>query len=114
MAFMTSAVQPSAQPHNEKPADQVGQSSLLSMLILSVYAAQRSNKAFRKLRRRFLWTAFKLKLKSLFSPRRLERDQRIIVYILLGVLALILIFYAPIAALVLAILLLVLILLGVI
>lgn len=84
------------------------------MLVLSVYAASKSKKEFRKLKRRFLWTAFKLKIKSMFRPRKRESDRKILLYVLIGILALILIFYAPIAALVVALIGLILYLAGVI
>lgn len=113
MAFITTT-QPVATANHTKntnpsfPAD----ASLLSMLVLTVYAAGKSKKEFRRLRRKFLWTAFKLKVKSFFAPSKAVSERRLILYILLGVLALILVFYAPIAALILAIVGLVLYLTG--
>jgi len=82
------------------------------MLILSVYAANHSKKTVRKLKRRFLWTAFKLKVKSLFSRKKAASDRQLIIYILIGILALVLVFYAPIAALIIALVALILILTG--
>ncbi|HEU0112268.1 MAG TPA: hypothetical protein VFQ73_15445 [Flavisolibacter sp.] len=112
MAFSTTTVQPVAKPTNEQPADNnaTAAASLLSMLVLSVYAAKKSKKEFRKLKRKFLWTAFKLKMKSLFSRRASERQ--LVLYILLGILALVLVFYYPIAALIVAIVGLILYLTG--
>jgi len=114
MAFSSTTVQPVAKPTNEQPVDNnnnAAAASLLSMLILSVYAAQKSKKNFRKLKRKFLWTAFKLKVKSLFSKKRAS-DRQLLLYILLGILALVLVFYYPIAALIVAIVGLILYLTG--
>ena len=46
MAFSTTTVQPVAKPTNEQPADNnaTAAASLLSMLVLSVYAAKKSKK----------------------------------------------------------------------
>ena len=112
MAFSTSTVQPAAQPVNEKPSNTDAVSSLLAALMLSVYAAHKSKKAMRKMRRQLVWTAFKMKLKSLFSKKAVSNQT--LIYILIGVVALILIFVAPILALVLALVALILILAGVI
>jgi len=111
MAFSTATVQPVQQPAAQ-PAHPGATASLLSMLVLSVYAAQKSNKNFRKLKRRFLWTAFKLKMKSLFAKK--ATNDRVLIYILLGIVALVLVFYYPLIALLVAIAALVLILAGII
>jgi hypothetical protein len=111
MAF-SSTIQPASQPVSEKPADNSAAASLLSMLLLTVYAAQKSKKSFRKMKRKFLWTALKLKVKSLFSGKRVS--DKVLIYILLGVIALVLVFYYPLAALIVAAVALILILTGVI
>jgi hypothetical protein len=85
-----------------------------STTMLSVYAAQKGRKNFRKMKRHFMWTAFKLKLKSLFSSKQAQISNRTLIYILIGVIALVLIFIAPLAALIVALTLLILILAGVI
>jgi|SRR4051794_13239735 hypothetical protein len=110
MAFTTTTIHTVSTPATEQPVDHTGAASLLSMLVLSVYAAQKSNKNFRKLKRRFLWTAFKLKMKSLFS--RKASNDNILLYILLGVVALVLVFYYPLIALLVAVIALILILTG--
>lgn len=112
MAFSTTTLQPNNTQPAAQPASHAATASLLSMIVLSVYAAQKSNKNFRKLKRRFLWTAFKLKLKSFFAPR--ASNDRILIYILLGAVALVLVFYYPLIALLLAVAALVLILAGII
>ncbi|HEX2609291.1 MAG TPA: hypothetical protein VHK91_18045 [Flavisolibacter sp.] len=112
MAFKSTTSQPVATPVSEKPAgNHADGASLLSMLVLSVYAAQKSKKNFRKLRRKFMWTAFKLKLKSFFK-KPAASDRQIILYILLGAVALVLVFYYPLAALIIGVIALILILTG--
>jgi hypothetical protein len=112
MAFSTTVVQPATQPVSEKPASSDALSSLLAALIVSAYAAQKSKKAMRKMRRHLVWSALKLKMKSLFSKRAVSNQT--LIYILIGVVALILVFWAPILALVIALIALILILAGVI
>jgi len=112
MAFSTTAVHPATQPVTEKPANNDALSSLLGALMLSVYAAQKSKKAMRKMRRNMVWSALKLKMKSLFSKKAVSNQT--LIYILIGIVALILVFYAPILALVIALVALILILAGVI
>lgn len=112
MAFSTTAVHPATQPVTEKPANNDALSSLLGALMLSVYAAQKSKKAMRKMRRQLVWSAFKMKMKSLFSKKAVSNNT--LIYILIGIVALILVFYAPILALVIALVALILILAGVI
>jgi hypothetical protein len=112
MAFSTTAVQPVNQPVSEKPANSDALSSLLGLLMLSVYAVHKSKKAMRKMRRQMIWSALKMKMKSLFSKRAVSNQT--LIYILIGVVALILIFYAWELALILALVALILILAGVI
>ncbi|MDB5208490.1 MAG: hypothetical protein JWR72_3565 [Flavisolibacter sp.] len=112
MAFSATTIQQEAKPTTTAPSGDLPD-ALLSMLILSMYGAQMSKKALRKLKRQFFWTSLKLKVKSVFNPRASVSD-RTLIYILLGVALIALIVLAPIAALVLAVLALVLILAGVI
>ncbi|HEY0356639.1 MAG TPA: hypothetical protein VGC29_10565 [Flavisolibacter sp.] len=113
MAMSTSTIQPVSKPASENTvSNDAAAASLLSMLLLSVYAVQKSKKSMRKMKRRFLWTAFKLKMKSLFSKKRIS--DRVLIYILLGVIALVLVFYYPLIALLVAVIALILILAGVI
>ena len=108
MAFSTTAIQPVTSPAHEKPANSDVLSSLLGALMLSVYAAQKSKKAMRRMKRKMIWTALKLKMKSLFSGRAIS--DRTLLYILLGVVALVLVFYYPVIALIVALVLLILLL----
>ena len=108
MAFSTTVVQPVNQPVSEKPANNDALSSLLAALMLSVYAAHKSKKAMRKMRRQLVWSALKMKIKSLFSKKAIS--DRTLLYILLGVVALVLVFYYPVIALIVALVLLILLL----
>jgi len=108
MAFSTTVVQPVNQPVSEKPANNDALSSLLAALMLSVYAAHKSKKAMRKMRRHMVWSALKMKMKSMFSKRAIS--DRTLLYILLGVVALVLVFYYPVIALIVALVLLILLL----
>jgi hypothetical protein len=108
MAFSTTAVHPVKPPVTEKPANGDVLSSLLGALMLSVYAVHKSKKAMRKMRRHMIWSALKLKLKSLFSKEAVS--DRVLIYILLGIIALVLVFYYPLVALIVALVTLILIL----
>jgi hypothetical protein len=108
MAFSTTVVQPVNQPVSEKPANNDALSFLLAALMLSVYAAHKSKKAMRKMRRQLVWSALKMKIKSLFSKKAIS--DRTLLYILLGVVALVLVFYYPVIALIVALVLLILLL----
>ena len=112
MAFSTTVVHPQSQPITEKPANNDALSSLLGALMLSVYAAHKSKKAMRKMRRQLVWSALKMKWKSMFSKQQISNQT--LIYILIGVVALILVFYAWQLALILALVALILILAGVI
>lgn len=84
MALNTSTIQPqTSKPENTNTGIASDATALLSMLVLSVYAANKSKKQFRKMKRNFMWTAFKLKMKSLFSRRAISN--RTLIYILLAV-----------------------------
>ena|SRR5690349_958806 len=104
----TTTVQP-APPTASQPGSVGDASALLSMALLSVYAAQKSNRKFRKLKRRFLWNAFLLKAKSRFSKKAASSD-RTLLYILLGVVFLLILILNPWVALFLALILLILLL----
>ena len=112
MAFSSSTVQPAPQPVTEKSSDNgTIAASLLSMLLLTAYAANKSKKALRKMKRKLLWNAFKLKVKSLFSKKQVS-DQTLLL-ILLGVVVLALIIINPVVGLIVLLLVLLLYLLGV-
>jgi len=112
MALNTTIVQPVSTAPSVKTNQATDVTGLLSMLLLSVYAAGKSKKQLRKLKRQFVWNTFKLKIKSLFQ--RTAISDRTLIYILLGVALLALLFIEPIAALVVVLVALILILAGVI
>ncbi|HWJ30109.1 MAG TPA: hypothetical protein VNS32_26470 [Flavisolibacter sp.] len=113
MSLSSTTLQPVQQPSpNKQVGNDVAAASLLSMLVLSVYAAQKSKKSFRKMKRKFMWEAFKLKTKSMFSKKAGSVSNRTLLYIILGVVLLALLFIEPVLALVLALLVLILILVG--
>lgn len=113
MAFASNTVQPSNQVNQTEGVitENSAAASLLSALVLSIYAGQKSRKQLRKLRRKMTWLLIKQKVSSLFSAPDIS-DRQLIIYILIGVIALILLFTYPIAALVLAIVALILLLTG--
>jgi hypothetical protein len=113
MAFGSSTLQPAdnvTQPESNITGNDAV-ASILSALVLSIYAGQKSRKQLRKLQRKMTWLLIKQKINSLFSAPNVS-DRQLIIYILLGVIALILLFTYPIAALVLAIVALILLLTG--
>ena len=112
MAFISSSIHSINKPVTEKSLGNNFADSFLSMIVLSIYAAHKSKKSFRKLKRRFMWTALKLKTQNLFSRRAEALSRNVIIYIILGVLILALLIISPIAALVLAIIGLILLLTG--
>jgi hypothetical protein len=115
MALSTTTIQPTAKPAAEKTVDNGTAASLLSLLVLSVFAAQKSKKAMRKLKRHFMWTAFKLKMKSMFSKKADVSDRDLLI-LLLAVLGLVLLFLliGVYASLILLLILIILYLLGII
>ncbi len=113
MSISATTIQPVNPPaDNHVVSNDATAASLLTMAVLSVYAAQKSKKSMRKMKRKFLWTALKLKMKSAFSKKRVS--DRVLIYILLGIIALVLVFYYPLIALLVAVIALILILAGVI
>ncbi len=113
MAFPTNTVQPVNKPISEKPSNGDLFAPLLGLLMLSAYGAYKSKKALRKIKRRLVWSALKMKLKSMFSNKAAISD-KVLIYILIGIIALVLVFYYPLVALLVALFALILILAGVI
>jgi hypothetical protein len=112
MALCTSTVQPVAPAEQSGlPVDSGVMASLLSLILLSVYAGQKSRKQLRRLKRRVTWLLIKQKIRSFFSYADVS-DRQLLIYILLGIIILVLILFYPIAALVLAIIALILLLTG--
>ena len=111
MAFTTTSIHPATKPVKPSSAHHDSITPLLGLLMLSVYAAHQSKKALRKMKRRFLWNALKMKLRSNSAG---SISDRTLIYILLGVALLALLIAAPILALVLVLVVLILILADVI
>ena len=112
MAFSTSMTQPVTNTAPVTKTDNATiAASLLSMLLLGAYAAKQSKKSLRKMKRRLMWNAFKLKLKSLFSKK--ATSDRTLLLILLAVICLALILIEPVIGLIVLLLILILYLLGV-
>lgn len=113
MALSSTSLQPvqpttpvASQTNNNTEA-----AALLSAMMLALYAGAKGRKQLRKLQRKAAWMTVKQKVRSVFRKEELSERQTII-YILLGIAILALLFAAPVAALVLAIVGLVLILTG--
>lgn len=113
MAFASSTLQPENNVTNPEIGitENGAVASVLSAIVLSVYAGHKSRKQLRKLRRKMTWLLLKQKISSLFSTSAIS-DRQLVIYILIGVIALILLFTYPIAALVLALVALILLLTG--
>ena len=112
MAFSTTTVQPATNPAPANKSDNATiAASLLSMLLLGAYAANKSKKSLRKMKRHLMWSAFKMKLKSLFSKK--DVSDRTLLLILLAVICLALILIEPVVGLIVLLLILILYLLGV-
>jgi len=108
MALSSIAVQPQDNSTsifgNSTPANSAA--GIMAILI-AMYAAQKSKKQLRKLRRRLAFTYMKEvvrnkanKFKSLFSKKPAPTSDRTLLYILLGLLVLILLFVEPVVAIV--------------
>ncbi|OLY92442.1 hypothetical protein SAMN05444008_116107 [Cnuella takakiae] len=113
MALSSTSLQPVQQPAPVVPQsnNNTEAAALLSAMMLAAYAGTKGRKQLRKLQRKATWMVVKQKVRSVFRKDELSERQTII-YILLGIAILALLFAAPVAALVLAIIGLVLILTG--
>ena len=108
MAFSSTAVQTQDNSahiyNNSTPANSA---AAIIAILIAMYAAQKSKKQLRKLRRRLAFTYMKevirskaQKFKSLFSKKPAPTSDRTLLYILLGLLVLILLFVEPVVAIV--------------
>ena len=113
MALTSTMVQPvekTQEPSTSLTTD--NSASVLAALVLSVYAAQKSKKQLRKLKRQAVATLFKYRVQqsfnrftSLFSKKSPQSiSNRTLLYILLGLAVLILLFIEPVAAIILLLL----------
>ncbi len=113
MALSATSLHPIAKANPTTPIGNDVSSSLLSMLILTAFAAKKGTKSFNKMKRHLAWNLLKYKAQSLFSKKAQGVSDRTLLYILLGVLFLVLLAISPIAALVVAVIALILYLAGV-
>lgn len=100
MAYTSSTVQPQPANSSNPLSNAAEPASMVAALLLSVYAAQKSRKQLRKLKRKAILTFMKLKLKqsihNMFSRTKMEGiSTRTLLFILLGLLVLILLFTLP-------------------
>jgi hypothetical protein len=108
MAFTSTAVQPQGNStDNVNNSTPPNSAAALIAILLAMYAAQKSKKQLKKLRRKLAFTYMKEavrskvnKFKSLFSKKPAPTSERTLLYILLGLLVLILIFIEPVVAIV--------------
>ena len=112
MALSSTTIQPVAKTQESAPIIMDNSAPILTALVLSIYAAQKSRKQLRKLKRQALVTLFRHRISqsfarftSLFSKKTPQGiSNRTLLYILLGLAILILLFIEPIAAVVLLLL----------
>ena len=100
MAFTSSTVQPQQETPSNPLSNAAEPASMVAALLLSVYAAQKSRKQLRKLRRKAVLTFLKLRIKqsisNLFSRKKIEGiSTRTLLFILLALLVLILLLTLP-------------------
>ena len=109
MALSSTAVHPQGNSidifSNSAPSNSAA--AAIMAILMAMYAAQKSKKQLRKLRRRLAFTYMKEairnkanKFKSLFSRKPAPTSEKTLLYILLGLLVLILIFVEPVVAIV--------------
>jgi len=106
MAYSSTAVHPQRDsPDNFNNSSPSNSAAALITILLAIYAAQKSKKKLRKLKRQLAFTYLKDVLrskinnfKSLFSKKPAPTSDRTLLYILLGLLVLILIFIEPVVA----------------
>ncbi|MGE5520293.1 MAG: hypothetical protein ACM3VS_10235 [Candidatus Dadabacteria bacterium] len=110
MAF-SSTLHPVSKPENTNSLTNHYPEALMTLVLLSAFAAHQSKKALRKLKRKLVWDTIKMKITSFFrNPASISN--RTLLYILLAVVLLAVVLINPLLALILAVLALILILLG--
>ncbi len=110
MALSSTSIQQAPAPVKQPVSyGNDGAATILAALMLTVYAAQKSKKQLRKLKKKAVVELFKYKMKATFSKFKslfsknapANIDNRTLLYILLGLAVLILIFIEPIIAIIL-------------
>ncbi len=113
MAFTSTTIQPAPAPAAEPSVTSTSVAApILTALLLTAFAAQKSKKGLRQLKKQAVVALFKYrvnatfsKVKSLFSKNAPSNiDNRTLLYILLGLAVLILLFIEPVIAVVLLLL----------
>jgi hypothetical protein len=104
MSLSSTAMQAITESHQYTSTPDHTTPLLAAALLLSVYAANGSRRQLRQMRRRAMWALFKAKLQGLFGKRDTNLSTRTLMYILIGLGIVILAFVAPVAAIILLLL----------
>src|SRR6266513_2015084 len=105
MALTSALVEPqNPKDHSSTPAYTYTAAGLMSLL-LAIYAAKKSRKELKRLKRKLALTYLKYslqqkfnKIRSFFSKKPLEISDRTLLFILLGLIVIILIFIEPLVS----------------
>jgi hypothetical protein len=98
MALTSISVQPQQQNDHSTASTVTNSAAALMGMLLALYVVRKSKKEFRKLRRKLTFALLKNKVRSLFHGKR-DISTTTLLLILVGVLALALIFVEPIVGL---------------
>ena len=98
MALTSISVQPQQQQEHSTASGATNSAAALMGMLLALYLAHKSKREFRKLRRKLTFALLKTKIHSMFSGKRAISTTTLLL-ILIGVLALALIFVEPIVGL---------------
>ncbi|TCJ19255.1 hypothetical protein EPD60_02225 [Flaviaesturariibacter flavus] len=101
MSLSSTAMQAINETHQSLIHPQTNAPFLAAALVMSVYAAQLSKKQLRRMKRRALWSFFKAKIAGMITGRDSGISTRTLMYILIGLGVLILAFIAPVVAIIL-------------
>src|SRR5258705_12844600 len=99
MALTSISVQPQQQQEHSTASTVTNSAAALMGMLLALYVARKSKKEFRKLRRKLTFALLKNKIRSLFPHKKGAISTTTLLLILIGVLALALIFVEPIVGL---------------
>src|SRR6185369_2257492 len=100
MALTSISVQPQQQNEHSTASTVTNSAAALMGMLLALYVARKSGKEFRKLRRKLTFALLKNKFRSIFSRKgKREISTTTLLLILVGLLALALIFVEPIVGL---------------
>ena len=100
MALTTTSVQPQQQQEHSTASTATNSAAALMGMLLALYVAKKGTREFRKLRRKLTFALLKNKLGSIFSRKgKRAISTTTLLLILIGVLALALIFVEPLVGL---------------